>query len=68
MESFWNLLDSKATCEHKFIFLRTTKWTDTTEQHNIYYNLVDTFICEKCLQRKEIKKSEYSYDVPEWYK
>ena len=59
-------------CEHKFVFMETVR------QHGImpsfgYYDAVDwkridRFYCEKCLEIKEIVKTEYGYkDKPDWF-
>jgi len=55
-------------CEHKFEFLRTAKWTDYSGSFNTGFFRIDTFYCTKCLEQKEVKKSELVRDTPDWYR
>jgi hypothetical protein len=59
---------SEAACEHKFVHLRTAKWTDDSGGYSTGYFRVDTFFCEQCLQYKRIKQEGYHRGHPEWYK
>ncbi len=61
-------MEENVTCEHRFVFLRSVKWTDDSGSYNTHFFRVDTFFCEKCLEQKEVKKDEYSRETPNWYK
>jgi hypothetical protein len=55
-------------CDHKFVHLDTIKKHDTSG-YNTQFIRIDRFFCEKCLEQKEVRKSEYAYsrETPEWY-
>jgi hypothetical protein len=55
-------------CEHKFVFLRTAKWTDDGESYNTKFVRKDTFFCEKCLLEKCVHKHDVCRDTPDWYR
>lgn len=55
-------------CTHKFVFLRTAKWTDDAGGYNTRFIRVDTFFCEKCLEQKEVRKEDFARDTPDWYR
>lgn len=55
-------------CDHVFVILRTAKWMDQTGSYNTGFFRVDTFYCQKCLEQKEIPKSSWCRDTPDWYR
>lgn len=55
-------------CDHKFIFLRTAKWIESTGGYNTQFVRVDTFFCEKCLKQEEKRQEDYKRDTPSWYR
>lgn len=55
-------------CEHEYVFQSTRKWNDSSYTYNIYWVKVDEYFCKKCLEKRDITKSEYSRDCPDWYK
>jgi hypothetical protein len=56
------------TCEHKFVYLDTSKWEDYSGSYNTKFVRVDRFFCERCLKEQENKREEYSRETPDWYK
>ena len=55
-------------CQHEFVFLRSAKWAETSGGYNDEYFRLDTFFCSKCLEQKEVKKSECCRATPDWYR
>jgi hypothetical protein len=55
-------------CDHKFVHLDTTRWTDMSGTYAIGFFKVDRFFCEKCLEQKEVKKEAWQRDTPDWYR
>ena len=54
-------------CEHKWVYQCTDYKYDRGGYGN-QYTKIDTYYCEKCLERKEIiAKDEYSREIPYWY-
>lgn len=54
-------------CNHKFEFLRTSKYTESYG-YNIRFIRNDVFYCTECLEYKTINKEAYARDTPDWYK
>lgn len=54
-------------CEHKFVFLRSAKWSDASG-HTVHYTRIDMFFCEKCLERRQIRNEDYKREPPDWYR
>jgi hypothetical protein len=56
-------------CEHKWVFMETVKQAGISaysETRN--WKRIDRFYCEKCLEIREIKKTEYGWKPkPEWF-
>lgn len=55
-------------CNHKYVHLETAKWIDSSGTYNNGFFRIDRFFCEKCLDRKEVKKSEWCRETPEWFR
>jgi hypothetical protein len=55
-------------CKHNFVFLRTSKWTDYSGNYNTGYFRIDYYYCNHCLEYKEVKRSDYCRDTPDWYR
>jgi len=53
-------------CKHKWVHLETIKRVESHGYQSEYIK-IDRFFCEKCLEQKETRKSEYSRETPEWY-
>jgi hypothetical protein len=53
-------------CEHKYVYLYSSKTHEYTG-YNTHYTRTDTFFCEKCLVYKEVKQETYSRDTPSWF-
>lgn len=54
-------------CEHNFQYMGSSKISNSSG-YNIIYKKIDYFYCTKCLEQKEVRKEEYSRDIPEWYR
>jgi hypothetical protein len=59
-------------CEHKWVFMETVKQRGERASFGISpqkeWKRTDRFYCEKCLEIKEIVKTEYGYmDKPDWF-
>jgi hypothetical protein len=57
-----------SNCEHKFIFLRTAKFTDDSGNYNTKYTRIDYYFCERCLEYKEVRRVDWLRDTPDWYR
>jgi hypothetical protein len=55
-------------CQHRYVVLRSARWTDDSGSYNTHFIRLDTFFCEHCLDQKEVRKEEYSRDTPDWYR
>jgi hypothetical protein len=53
-------------CEHKWIF-QESHYSKEWGSYQNEYKKMDIYYCEKCLERKEILRSEYSRGEPLWW-
>ena len=53
--------------EHKWVHINTAYSKENCGYNTGWYRH-DTYFCEKCLEQKTVTKTEYSRDMPEWYK
>lgn len=56
-------------CNHKYVHLETVKTCNEGayyKSENVYTK-VDRYFCEKCLDTKEVTKTEVSVEKPFWY-
>jgi hypothetical protein len=54
------------SCEHKFVFLRSSKH-DEYGNYNTHYVRIDYFYCEHCLKYEERKQEEWLRETPIWF-
>ena len=57
---------NEVKCDHKWQHQETKKRT-RYGRYNSEWIRVDRYYCQNCLEIKELKKSEYSRQCPDWY-
>jgi len=64
------------SCEHLFRHLETkrlkeSKFNNDKQMEGTYYICIDRFYCQKCLDIKEVRESEYIKvfnKIPKWFR
>jgi hypothetical protein len=59
-------METMTDCEHKFVFLRSTKSREYAGYQTIFERR-DIFFCERCLEQKEVRRCDSSRGTPAWY-
>lgn len=57
-------------CEHDWKYFKTTMFNHESGYRQRQYIIIDYFHCSKCLEQKEVKKSEnvgQSGETPSWH-
>lgn len=65
-------ISSNAQCDHKFVYMETVKQRGQRPSFGLSstvdWKRIDRFYCEKCLEIKELVKTEYGWkDKPDWW-
>lgn len=55
-------------CEHDWAYQLTSKSCIDDGGYQLKWTRVDRYFCRKCLEQKDVQKTEYSRECPEWYK
>lgn len=58
--------EQEQECIHKYIHVETVRKHEN-EGYFDYYEKVDRFFCEKCLDFQNIKQFDWLKEKPEWY-
>lgn len=58
---------SEQKCEHSYVHLETIRYTEAGG-YSTKYVRVDRYYCQRCLDTKEFRRSDYEREIPEWYR